>query len=121
MVHAENGDLIAHNVDKLLEKGVTGPEGHMFAREGELEAQAVHTAITIAETVNTPLYVVHLMKKSAAQEIRRAKKKGYVVYGESLAAGLGTDGTHYLDKCWDKAAGHIMSPALDFDKSTKEF
>ncbi len=66
MVHAENGDLITHNVEKLIQKGVMGPEGHMIAREGEIEAQAVHTAIDIAEAINTPLYVVHLMKKTAA-------------------------------------------------------
>lgn len=55
------------------------------------------------------------MKKSSASEIRKAKKKGYVVFAEALAAGLGTDGTHYLSKDWDHAAGHVMSPTLDID------
>lgn len=77
--------------------------------------------VAIATTVNTPLYVVHVMKKSAAEEIRRAKKKGYVVYGEALAAGLGTDGSHYLDKDWDHAAGFVMSPTIDMNPQTKEF
>mmetsp|Transcript_11369 Transcript_11369/g.8350 ORF Transcript_11369/g.8350 Transcript_11369/m.8350 type:complete len:93 (+) Transcript_11369:602-880(+) len=92
MVHAENADLITFNTDRLIKKGVTGPEGHLFARDGEVEAQAVHTAISIANALNTPVYIVHLMKKIAAQEMRRAKKKGYVVFGEALTAGLGTDG-----------------------------
>ena len=105
----------------MIEKGITGPEGHMFARDGEIEAQAVHNAISIAETINIPLYVVHVMKKSAAQEIRRAKKKGYVVFGEALAAGLGVDGSHYLNPDWDHAAGYVMSPVIDQDPTTKEF
>jgi dihydroorotase-like cyclic amidohydrolase len=71
--------------------------------------------------VNTPIYIVHVMKKSAASEIRRAKKKGYVVFAEALASGLGTDGTHYFDKDFDKAASHVMSPTLDLDPSTKDF
>lgn len=44
--------------------------------------------------------------------MRRAKKKGYVVYGEALAVGLATDGSHYFDEDWDHAAGHVMSPAI---------
>ena len=38
MVHCENGDLITHNVESLIKKGVMGPEGHMYARDGEVEA-----------------------------------------------------------------------------------
>lgn len=92
---------------------MTGPEGHYLSRDGEIEADAIHRAISMAHAVNVPLYVVHVMKKNAIKEIRRAKKKGYVVFGEALAAGLGTDGSHYFDKDWDKAAGHVMSPPLD--------
>lgn len=61
------------------------------------------------------------MKRLAADELKRAKMKGYVVYGEALVAGLGTDGKHYLDPNWDHAAGHVMSPSIDFDPSTKEY
>lgn len=66
MVHAENGELIDHNCERLSCKGITGPEGHMYARGGEIEAQAIHTAVAIANTINTPLYVVHVMKRGAA-------------------------------------------------------
>lgn len=57
-----------------------------------MEADCVHRAVSIAQTVNTPLYVVHVMSKEAADEIARAKSKGLVVFAETLAAVLGTDG-----------------------------
>lgn len=100
---------------------MTGPEGHALSRSDEVEAEATHRAITIAHTVNLPLYIVHVMKRSAANEVRRAKKKGYVVFGEALAAGLGCDGRHYWDKDWDKAASYVMSPVIDEDPATKEY
>lgn len=61
------------------------------------------------------------MKKAAADEIVRAKRKGFVVFAEALAAGLGVDGSHYWDEDWDKAAGFVMSPSIDEDPKTKEY
>jgi dihydroorotase-like cyclic amidohydrolase len=66
MAHCENGELIDYNATRLVNRGVMGPEGHLYSRGGEIEAQAVHTAVTIASVVNNPLYVVHVMKKSSA-------------------------------------------------------
>ena len=71
--------------------------------------------------MNVPVYIVHVMKKEAADEIVRAKRKGFVVFAEALAAGLGTDGSHYWDEDWFKAAGHVMSPVIDEDPKTKEY
>lgn len=58
------------------------------------------------------------MSRSAAEAVERAREQGCVVWGETLAAALGTDGTHYSHKCWRHAAGHVLSPPLRPDSDT---
>lgn len=58
------------------------------------------------------------MSKSAAQAVMRGKERGEVVFGEPIAASLGTDGTNYWNKCWRHGAGHVMGPPLRPDPST---
>ena len=100
---------------------MTGPEGHALSRPDEIEAEATHRVITFANAINLPVYIVHVMKRGANDEIVRAKRKGNVVFAEALAAGLGADGRHYWDPDWDHAAGFVMSPVIDEDPSTKEY
>jgi len=49
----------------------------------------------------------------------RARNRGLLVYGETLAATIGTDGSKMFDKDWDVAARYVMSPPLNPDPMVK--
>ncbi|GAY50919.1 hypothetical protein CUMW_130310 [Citrus unshiu] len=94
MVHAENGDAVFEGQKRMIELGITGPEGHALSRPPLLEGEATTRAIRLAEFVNTPLYVVHVMSMDAMEEIAKARKAGQRVIGEPVVSGL------VLDDSW---------------------
>ncbi|MEM9318558.1 MAG: dihydropyrimidinase [Pseudomonadota bacterium] len=110
MVHAENGDVVDLLQKKMIEMGITGPEGHALSRPPEVEGEAANRAIMIADAVGTPLYIVHVSCEQAHEAIRRARQKGMRVYGEPLAQFLTLDDSEYLSKDWLHAAQRVMSP-----------
>ncbi|CAG5078213.1 Oidioi.mRNA.OKI2018_I69.PAR.g8931.t1.cds [Oikopleura dioica] len=118
MVHAENGHIIDRESKRMVAEGVTGPEGHEMCRPEHVEMEATQRACVLADTVNCPLYVVHVMSKSAGKVVSEMRRDGKVVFGEPIAASLGTDGTNYWHKCWRHAAAHVMGPPLRPDPST---
>ncbi|KAI5431508.1 variant 2, dihydropyrimidinase [Lathyrus oleraceus] len=76
MVHAENGDAVDEGQKKMIELGITGPEEHALSRPPVLEGEATARAIHLADFVNTPLYVVHVMSIDATEEIAKARTSG---------------------------------------------
>ncbi|KAB1227517.1 Dihydropyrimidinase [Morella rubra] len=104
MVHAENGDAVYEGQKRMIELGITGPEGHALSRPALVEGEATSRAIRLAGFVNTPLYVVHVMSIDAVEEIARARKTGQRVIGEPIAAGLALDESRIWDPDFVTAA-----------------
>ena len=109
-VHAENGELVWQLQRKLMESGITGPEGHPQSRPPEVEGEAANRAIRIAQALKTPVYLVHVSAKESLGEVIRARNEGQRVFGEVLAGHLLVDDSVYLNTDFDTAAAHVMSP-----------
>ena len=60
----------------MVKMGITGPEGHEMCRPEEVEGEATNRAIVLASQVNCPIYIVHVMSKSAARAIMSNKERG---------------------------------------------
>lgn len=112
MVHAENGDAVFEGQKRMIELGITGPEGHALSRPALLEGEATARAIHLAKFVNTPLYVVHVMSIDAMEEIAKARKSGQRVIGEPVVSGLVLDDSGLWASDFVTAAKYVMSPPI---------
>jgi len=110
LVHAENGDIVAHLQEKYMNEGITGPEGHAYSRPPEVEGEAANRAIMIADAAGVPLYIVHVSCEQAHEAVHRARLKGMRVYGEPLIQHLTLDDGEYHTGDWDHSARRVMSP-----------
>lgn len=81
MVHAEDGLSIDFLEDKFRDQ----PQKEVFlkVRPGILEADASYRAISIAEVMNCPLYIVHVSARQALDPIKWARDRGRTVYTET--------------------------------------
>jgi len=110
LVHAENGDVVFGLQQRYLKASIAGPEGHAYSRPPEVEGEATHRAIMIADMAGCPLYVVHVSCQEAHDAIARARVGGKRVFGEPLIQHLVLDEDEYRHPDWDHAARRVMSP-----------
>src|SRR3954471_17354460 len=83
MMHAENGPAIDVLAEQLYSAGKTSPYYHGIARAWQMEEEATHRAIMIANLTRAPLYVVHVSAKQAVEQLAAARDKGQQVFGET--------------------------------------
>jgi dihydropyrimidinase len=83
MMHAENGPAIDVLAAQLAESGKTAPYYHGIARAWQMEEEATHRAIMLADVTGAPLYVVHVSAKQAVQQLAWARDQGKNVFGET--------------------------------------
>lgn len=111
MVHAENGDVIDHLVNKALKAGQTDPIYHALTRPPEVEGEATGRAAELTGLANSQLYVVHVTCEEAVEAIAKARKKGYNVMGETCPQYLVLDQS-YMEKPNFEGAKYVWSPPL---------
>ncbi|AYJ50714.1 dihydropyrimidinase [Rhodococcus sp. P1Y] len=83
MMHAENGIAIDVLVAQSVARGDTAPYFHGTSRPWQLEEEATHRAIMLANVTGAPLYVVHVSAKQALEQIAQARGKGQNVFAET--------------------------------------
>ncbi|MFE5474507.1 dihydropyrimidinase [Nocardia sp. NPDC056541] len=83
MMHAENGIAIDVLVEQALARGDTSPYFHGTSRPWQMEEEATHRAIMLAQLTGAPLYVVHVSAKQAMQQIVTARDNGQNVFAET--------------------------------------
>jgi len=82
-VHAENRDILALFTDRLIAEGKTSAWYHYMSRPEFVEAEADRRAITLARSIDAPLYIVHLACKEGVDALIQAKNEGYKIYAET--------------------------------------
>ncbi|MFD3702344.1 dihydropyrimidinase [Nocardia sp. NPDC058658] len=83
MMHAENGIAIDVLVEQALARGDSLPYFHGTSRPWQMEEEATHRAIMLAQLTGAPLYVVHVSAKQAMEQIATARGKGQNVFAET--------------------------------------
>lgn len=109
MVHAENGDSIDVLVKQALAEGKTEPKWHAATRPPVTEGEATNRAIQLAHLADASLYVVHVSCKEALDPVARARKDGWLAWGETCTHYLFIDET-YLDQPNFEGAKYIYTP-----------
>ncbi|NXA39937.1 DPYL5 protein, partial [Eudromia elegans] len=97
---------------EALELGITGPEGIEISRPEELEAEATHRVITIANRTHCPVYLVNVSSMSAGD---------VAVYAETTTAHATLTGLHYYHQDWFHAAAYVTVPPLRLDTNTSAY
>ncbi|XP_048840821.1 dihydropyrimidinase-related protein 5b isoform X2 [Brienomyrus brachyistius] len=120
-VHAENGELVNEGAKEALDLGISGPEGIEISRPEELEAEATHRAITIANRAHCPIYLVNVSSMSAGDVVATAKMQGKVVHAETTTAHAVLNGLHYYHQDWSHAAAYVTVPPLRLDPNTPNY
>ncbi|WP_232717866.1 dihydropyrimidinase [Gordonia metallireducens] len=111
MVHAENGHMVNAAVDALIEEGKTEEHHHMHGHPAAAEREAIVRAATIAEWVDTPLFIVHVSSADGVGEIQALQSRGRPVFGETCPHYLVTGYEDYSQADFE-AAKYICSPPI---------
>jgi dihydropyrimidinase len=110
-IHCETGKEIEEKRNDFYKNGYTQPYFHPLSRPPETEANAVKTAIELADKNECPIYIVHVSCKESLQFIEKAKKAGQAVFAETCPQYLLLNDEKYQGT-FEETSGFVMSPPL---------
>lgn len=110
-MHAENGGVIDSIVQKMIAEGKVTPNYHTLSRPAEMEEEATHRVIKLAELAGVPIYIVHVSSHLAMEQIREARDRGLPTYGETCPQYLYLAYEDYADGSFE-GAKFICSPPI---------
>ena len=109
-MHAENGSVIDLLRSQAIARGQTAPLAHALTRPAELEGEAAHRVILLAELTGAPVYIVHISAKQVVAEIAAARHRGTNAFGETCPQYLYLE-LEMLDQGF-AGAKYVCSPPL---------
>ncbi len=110
LMHAENGSAIDLLREQAIARGDTTPLAHAMTRPAEMEGEAAHRTILLAELAGAPIYIVHISAKQVVEEIAAARARGSYVFGETCPQYLYLE-LSMLDQGFE-GAKFVCSPPL---------
>ncbi|MEM7122661.1 MAG: dihydropyrimidinase [Pseudomonadota bacterium] len=109
MVHAENDHCIRWLAEQLERAGRTEPASFSIAHGPVVEREATHRAISLAEIVETPVFIVHVSSAQAMEQIAWAQSRGLPVYAETCPQYLFLSEEDFKREGWE-GAKYVCSP-----------
>jgi dihydropyrimidinase len=83
LMHAENGLAIDELAADAVAAGDTDPYHHGVVRKPIFEGEATNRVIRLAESLEVPVYIVHLSARDALEELVRARDRGAMAFAET--------------------------------------
>ncbi|CAJ0602785.1 unnamed protein product [Cylicocyclus nassatus] len=122
-VHArvmpENRTIIPYLEKKMLDLGITGPEGYCQSHPEELESERVSSVCVLSQLSNCPVSILAMSSAESLSALERARSTGALAHPEIACAAIATDGTHYFDKNLRQATLHMTEVPLRTEGSSK--
>jgi dihydropyrimidinase len=118
LVHAENDALVEALIRDALLEGHTEPCWVARCRPKAAEIEAVFRAVSLAESIDAPLLVVHMSVAEGVDHLRRARRRGARVFAETCPKYLLLT-EDKLEGDWYSAAGFTCAPPLRDREETR--
>ena len=106
LIHAENDAIIDELLRQNARAGRTARQHSASARPTAMEGEAVYRALAMAEVTGASTLIFHLTAAEAVREVRNARSRGQLAYGEACLAYLLLDPSALDDP--------VSGTALDF-------